>query len=121
MDLIQVISAAGIGGIVGSVLTTIAQAHFARRSHLNDRYFQEKREAFIGYLDAIHKSDVQRSDEAALYVGHWKNRCELVASMEVIEGLERIMKTNPINEHVHPDRPQALYELKQAMRKDLSK
>jgi|GEM_PF-1043018 hypothetical protein len=119
MDVVQIISAAGIGGVVGSLLTTIVQAYYARRSHLDDRSFQEKKEAYIGYLDATYKSDIQRNEEAALYCGHWKNRCEVVASKEVIEALEKIIKTNPIDGKVHPDRPQAMHELKEAMKKDL--
>ena len=70
MDIIQIISAAGLGGVVGSLLTTIVQAYLARRSHLDDRSFQEKRDAFAGFLDAVHKSEIQRTEESALYVGH---------------------------------------------------
>jgi hypothetical protein len=119
MDIVNIISAAGIGGIIGSLLTTVAQAYYAHKSHLNDRSFQEKKEAYAGYLDAIYKSDIQRSEEAALYCGHWINRCELVASKEVIKALETILKTNPINGNIHPDRPPAMHALKEAMRKDL--
>jgi hypothetical protein len=33
-----------------------------------------------------------RQVEAALYCGHWQNRCELVASNKVIEALEKLKK-----------------------------
>jgi hypothetical protein len=119
MDYIQLISAAGIGGIVGSLLTTIVQAWLSNKQHLDDRNFQEKKEAYVGYLDAAHNSEVQRTLEAAQKWGYWQNRCELVGSLAVIKLVHAIRETNPVNGVVHPKRPQVLQELKEAMRKDL--
>jgi hypothetical protein len=45
MDYIQILSAAGIGGIIGSLLTTVVQAWLSNKQHVADRIFQEKKEA----------------------------------------------------------------------------
>lgn len=119
MDYIQLISAAAIGGIVGSLLTTVVQAWLSNKQHLADRNFQEKKEAYIGYLDALYKSEIQKTYEASLNVGYWQNRCELVGSPIVIKFVHAMEETNPTNGQAHPKRPQVLYELKEAMRKDL--
>lgn len=120
MGFLQLISAAGIGGIIGSLLTTLLQAWFAHRSGLATRNFQEKKEAYVGFLEALHRSDVERTRETSMHAGHWKNRCDLVASASVRDAIEKIFVTNP-DEHgnMHPDRPNVIEELRQAMRKDL--
>jgi hypothetical protein len=40
-------------------------------------------------------------------------------SPTIIIWLEKVFATNPENGEVHPDRPKALYLLKEAMKKDL--
>ena len=66
----------------------------------------------------MHDSEIQRCEKSALHVGHWQNRIELVGSKPVIQAGIRIRETNP-DGGVHPDRPQVMKELKDAMRKDL--
>ena len=119
MDIIQLLSAAGIGGIIGSLLTTVVQAWLAHKNHIANRNFQEKKEAYANLLEAIYKSEIEPSEATALYCGLCVNKCELVASKEVIELLYRYRKTNPIHGTIHPDRPSVMQELKDAMRKDL--
>lgn len=119
MDYIQLISAAGIGGIVGSLLTTLVQAWLSNKQRIADRNFQEKKEAYIGYLQATYESEIKETDEAAKNVGYWRNRCELVASKEILLAIEKCFLSNPVDGNVHPERPKVLKELKEAMRKDL--
>ena len=119
MGILQILSAAGIGGIVGSLLTTLVQAWISHRSYLSNRNFQEKKEAYIGFLEALHRSQVERTSEAALTAGHWQNRCELVGAIEVRRLIQRITETNPMGNGTHPDRPTVISDLKAAMRKDL--
>lgn len=119
MDIVQLLSAAGIGGIIGSLLTTIVQAWFSHKSYLENRNFQEKKEAYTNFLDAIHKSEIEPNETTALYCGLCSTKCELVASKEVVKLLYRFRETNPINGAVHPDRPSVMQELKDIMRKDL--
>ncbi len=120
MDYVQIISAAGIGGgIIGSLLTVVVQAWLSNKHHLADRSFQEKKEAYVGFLEAMHRSEIERSEESALHVGHWQARIELVGSESLIQGCIRITETNPTDTGVHPDRPKAIKELRHAMKKDL--
>ncbi|UYO38839.1 hypothetical protein KQX62_19255 [Rhodopseudomonas palustris] len=120
MAFLQLLSAAGIGGIIGSLLTTLLQAWFAHRATLATRNFQEKKEAYLGFLEALHRSDVEKTRETSMTAGHWRNRCELVASKDVIDSIHKIFETNPgpFGE-MNPARPRAIEDLRQAMRRDL--
>lgn len=104
---------------LGSLITVIAQALLNQKSEHSKRRFQEKKEAYVGLLDAMYKSEIKPSEQASLYVGYWINICSLVGSQEVRELLIQHMETNPINGKVHPDRPKVMEELKKAMRRDL--
>lgn len=115
MSVIQFISAFGLGAIVSALI----QGWMTHRAYVARRDFEEKKEAYTGYLDALHASEIRKTEEAALSVGHWANRVQLVGSKRVIDCCERIRSTNPLKDHAHPDRPEAFSALKDAMRKDL--
>src|ERR1700733_11195618 len=115
MSLLQFISAFGLGAIV----TALVQAWFSNRAYIAKRDFEEKKESYIGFLDALHRSEVKGTPEAAHEVGHWENRIALVGSPTVIDACTKIRESNPTDHGVHPMRPSALRELKAAMRKDL--
>jgi hypothetical protein len=119
MDFIQVLSAAGIGGIVGSLVTTVVQSWLSQRATVTNRNFQERKEAYVGFLEALHRSQVEKSFEASERAGFWQNRCELVAPKAVRKLIQRIFETNPTNGKAHPDRPRIVSDLKSAMRVDL--
>jgi hypothetical protein len=115
MDWIQFLSAFGLGAIA----TALIQAWLSHRAYLRQRDFQEKKESYVGFLDALHQSEVEQTAAASLHVGHWQNRIELVGSKEVVAACHTIRETNPTHAGVHPDRPAALHRLKEAMRSDL--
>ena len=115
MSLIQFISAFGLGAIV----TALVHAWLSRKAYIAKRNFDEKKDSYLGFLDALHQSEVKGTPEAALEVGHWENRIELVGSSMVIAACVKIRESNPTAVGVHPMRPGALRELKAAMRKDL--
>jgi len=115
MGLIQIISAFSLGAIVAALV----QAWFSHKAYVLKRNFEEKKESYIGFLDALHTSEIERTDQSALNVGHWQNRIELVGSQAVIDACVQIKETNPTAEGVHPKRPQVLRDLKLAMRRDL--
>lgn len=115
MGILEFIAAAGLGAVIGTVI----QSFWTERLATKQRNFQEKKEAYSGFLNACHRSEIEQTEEAAKYVGHWVNICEIVGSAEVRNCLAEHMKTNPINGEVHPGRPDAMKKLKQAMRKDL--
>lgn len=54
-----------------------------RRGIGADRLYQEKREAYLGLLGAIHLAAVRPSDENSKNYGLWQTRCELFGSREV--------------------------------------
>ena|ERR1700722_2970254 len=115
MSIIQFLSAFGLGAIV----TALVQAWLSNVAYISKRNFQEKRESYIGFLDAMFQSEVEKTEKSSLNVGHWQNRIELVGSHSVINACARIKETNPISGAVHPERPQAMRDLKEAMRRDL--
>lgn len=115
MTFLQFISAFGLGAIV----TAVVQAWLSSRAELSKRNFQEKKECYIGYLAALHKSQLEQNQQSALNVGHWANRIELAGSRAVISACKYIRETNPTSDGTHPERGNALTELMDAMRKDL--
>lgn len=115
MDVIQLVSAAGLGAIIATAL----QSYLTDKSAQKQRNFLEKKEAYVGFLNAIHRSEIEQTEEASLYAGHWVNVCDLVGSQDVRKALIDYKRTNPINGGVHPDRPDVMKRLKNAMRKDL--
>ena len=115
MDPLQLVTAFGLGAVV----TALVQAWLTSRAQIRQRNFQEKKESYLGFLDALHESEVHRTEIAALNVGRWNNRIELVGSFAVRRACDAIRSTNPINGEVHPDRPAALRTLREAMRHDL--
>jgi len=115
MDIIQLISAAGIGSIVGSLLTACVQAWLSNRQQLNNRNFQEKKEAFLGLLNAYHQAAIKPSDTASKEFAFWQMRCELVASAKVRKAIQEIVDTN----HSQEKRLIAHENMKAAMRHNL--
>lgn len=115
MDIVQLISAAGIGGIIGSLLTTVIQSWLAHKSYIHNRNFQEKKEAYIGLLNAYHNAAVKKSDEAAKEFALWQMRCDLISPPEVRNAVQAIVDTNDDVSR----RKMAHEKLKQTLRKDL--
>jgi len=115
MTIVQFLSAFGLGAIV----TALIQAWLSHRSYIAKRNFQEKKEAYVGFLDGILKTDVEQNQENASYLSNWFNRIELVGSPEVVDLCKRFKETNPVNNKIHPERPKVFENLKNAMRKDL--
>lgn len=114
------LSAAGVGGIVGGIITSVVQSWLARRATFDERKFHEKKEAYVNFLQAIHESEIKGTAEAAKYVGHWRNVCDLVASPAVRHYIDQLFVTNPLSDgSAHPDRSQVLAALKATMRTDL--
>jgi hypothetical protein len=72
-----------------------------------------------GYLDALHKSEIEQTEEAAKYVGYWALRIDLVGSDNVRRCCARIRETNPTEGTMHAERPEVMRALKEAMRRDL--
>ena len=79
MNIIQFLSAFGLGAIFSAFI----QGFLAYRIDLSKRRFQEKKECYIGFLDAIYKSDKEQNADTSFYLSHWINRIELIGSKDV--------------------------------------
>lgn len=116
MDIVQLISAAGIGGIVGSLLTTLAQAWFSNKQYVNSRNFQEKKEAYIGLLEAYRAACFESGKDKEKKLGdfaYWSVRCALVSPKEICSLVEQMKTSDTAKQSV------AFKELQNLMRKDL--
>jgi hypothetical protein len=112
MDYVQILSAAGVGGIVGSLLTTLIQSWLSNKQHLNNRSFQEKKEAYIGLIDSFRAATNVGKDIDGQFA-YWSTRCSLVGTQEIIKHIQE-MKTDD-----YDTQEVAFKKLEQAMRKDL--
>jgi hypothetical protein len=113
MSFIQFISAFGLGAIV----TALVQAWLSNRADVTKRNFQEKKESYIGFLDALCSSTIEGTPEAATKAGLWLCRIFLVGSPAVINACTQYQKAKSTkNEQaIH----EAFHDIEEAMRKDL--
>jgi hypothetical protein len=111
MDILPIFS--GIG--IGAVITTVVQAWITNRNEISKRNFQERKECYVGLLEAYHRAAVEDSDAAAKNFGYWQMRCELVAPADVREAIQEIVNTNdtPSARNVADE------NLKRVLRKDM--
>lgn len=105
---------AGLG--IGSLLKSIADHFMSRRAASRDCWYQEKREAYLGLLSALHAAAVSPSPSASKDYALWQTRCELFGSANVTRFAQDIVNTNigPVE-----DRVRAFRRLVAAMREDL--
>ncbi|MEA3012449.1 MAG: hypothetical protein QOD42_994 [Sphingomonadales bacterium] len=82
---------------------------------MRQRNFQEKKESYVGLLQAYHRAAVEGTDEAAKEFAYWQMRCELVAPENVRNAIQAIVDTN--DDRVARDL--AHERLKAALRNDI--
>lgn len=107
-----------LGGLgIGSLLKSAIDHWIVRKAAASDRLYQEKREAYLGLLEALHRAAVRASDENAKNFGFWRLRCDLFGSPQVSRYAQQVAETDGQT----PERTQAFNSLVQAMRDDLNK
>ena len=79
----SLLSVAGAGGIVGSLVTSMLQSWLSRRAALDERKFREKKEAYAGLLNAIYQVSSEPSPANIKEANYWRARRELVGSEQV--------------------------------------
>jgi hypothetical protein len=109
MTVIQFISAFGLGALV----TAFVQAWLSQRADNAKRNFQEKKECYVGLLEAYGKACLKSDTLAKNDFAYWSVRCSLVAP-ENIRELINEMKTSD-----YEKQGQAFERLQSDMRKDL--
>ena len=105
---------AGLG--IGSLLKSVVDHLIARRSLVTNRMYQEKREAYLGLLDALHRAAVAPSNENSKNFALWQTRCDLFGSPDVSRCVQEIVHTNDNQ----AERRDAFKRLIATMRADLS-
>ncbi|KXU78577.1 hypothetical protein [Aeromonas enteropelogenes] len=108
-----------VGGLgIGTLLNSIISNVIARSAKRTDRLYEEKRNAYLGLLDALHKAAVHPSDAASKEFALWQTRCNLFGSEEVSRYTQRIIDTN---DGPRSERNDAFDGLLKAMKTDLAK
>ena len=100
----------------GSLITALVQFILNNRATSQRRQYDERKEAYIGLLEAwVRQEDERFSDASCRDVGHWVLRSELVASAPVFALLKKWKDTEPGS----AERIDVTDRLKSAMRDDL--
>jgi hypothetical protein len=109
---IALVGVFGLGGIFQSALT-----HWlGRKKDKAERVFEEKKEAYIGLIEALYAATIEPNGKSAKDYGHWHIRTQLVGSPGVIEFSETLRDSKPHS----PERKNAMENLFQEMRNDLN-
>jgi hypothetical protein len=115
MDWVPVL----IGGLgLGAVINSVFNHFMTRRANKHDRWYQEKREAYLGLLTALHEASVRPSDANSKAFALWQTRCDLFGSAEVAKFVQQIIDTN---EGPRAARDAAFANMIEAMKIDLGK
>lgn len=112
MSIIQFFSAFGLGAVV----VALVQAWLSHRAEIAKRNFQEKKECYVGLLEAYRtacQTHPQKNDSVAKEFGYWSVRCALVAPKNIRLLIEE-MKTDD-----YDTQARSFERLQTAMRKDL--
>ena len=91
MDWLTLLTAFG----AGSVVSVAFQSWLENERTKKQRLFVERREAFVGLLDAYHRVARENTPEARLNFGYWVLRCRLVASQSVQSEIEKFSDAFP--------------------------
>lgn len=106
-----------VGGLgIGSLITAVAGHFMTRRAAANDRWYQEKRETYLGLLDALYEAAVHPSDEHSKAYARWQTRCQIFGSPPVSKYAQLMVDTN---EGPSAERHEAFEGLIEAIRADL--
>ena len=105
------------GGLgIGSLLGIVAQNYFSKKAVKEERFYQEKKETYLGLLDAIHRAAVSPGDANSKDYALWQTRVDLFGSEGVAKAAQGIVDTN---DGPRGHREQVYKELVREMRKDL--
>ena len=111
LDIVSLLAAFGLG----SIATAIVQALLSQRLQKTQLSYNERKEDYIGLLEAYREAATNRSAKSAKSFAYWQIRCELVAPKAVRSAVQEMIDTKPGS----PERFAAEAALKAAIRADL--
>jgi hypothetical protein len=112
--LLPLVGGLGIGALIKSVFD-----HFmSRRAIVTDRLYQEKRETYLGLLNALHEAAVNPSDENSKTYALWQTRSQLFGSDQVAKYAQALVDTDGGPREA---RSAAFKSLIEAMKSDLKR
>lgn len=83
VELINIISLF-VGGLgVGTLINSYAKNAIEEKRTRRERLYQEKRDAYIGLLEAIHAAAVEPSEKASKNYALWQTKCLIFGSQKV--------------------------------------
>lgn len=91
MDWLALLTAFGLGSVVSAGV----QSWLDNRKDERRKRFSERRETYIGLLEAYHRVARENSPESRLNFGYWELRCRLVASEKVVFAIREFATTAP--------------------------
>ena len=101
---------------LGSLISVLVQIFFSGRAERARLIFTERKEAYIGLLEAWRDQEIEGVNQAnRLSVGHWSLRAQLVASSQLKSEIERWVNSEPGS----PEKNEATKTVKAYMRRDL--
>ena len=104
----------GIGAIFKTILDSVLSAKKDRAS----LQYKEKREAYLGLLDALHKAAVSPSDENSKIFALWQTKVSIFGSQEASDAVKGIVDTN---DGPRESRNMYFNNLLKAIREDLAR
>jgi hypothetical protein len=109
--LLEYLSGFGLGAVVVVLIQNLLNFYQEKRT----RTFNEKKEAYVGLLEALHQASVESTLAAQKNFGYWQIRCELVSNTEIRQVIQNLVDTSDDKEA----RSIAYETLKRLLRKDL--
>lgn len=113
MEWGALLGAFGIGAIFKSLIDELLSRNKAREA----RKYQEKREAYLGLLDALHQAAVAPSDANSKAFALWQTKVSIFGSERASRAVQGIIDTNDGPKEM---RQQHFVELLTAIREDLT-
>ena len=115
--IIPLLGGLGIGSVLTAIITKLLDHFINRKSAKQTLLYKEKREAYLGLLDALHKAAIQPSIENSKNFALWQTRIEVFGTQEVANAVQGIIETNePEQRH---ERDVFFRQLIKTIRKDL--
>jgi hypothetical protein len=75
-------------------LSVVAQIWLSRKFYVLKCSFQERKEAYIGLLEAYNRASIEKTEETKKNFAYWQMRCELVSPKKVRRALQELIKSN---------------------------